>query len=184
MGTDISLFAEKREPDGSWAILPAPPDGYSRNDEHAAEKRGEDYQPLHGYRTKFESDHGVLLDGIVVYENGHRHLREWFGDRNYDLFAMLANLRNGVGFAGRKRGEVLDPIDEPRGIPEDASPEYREEAARSESHTFTYYTVEELREYLELFEYEDKAGRFMLLLDELTEYGDANDIRVVCHFDG
>ena len=62
-----------------------------------------------------------------VYENGHRCLREWFGDRNYDLFAMLANLRNGVGFAGRRRGEVLDPIDEPRGIPEDASPEYREE---------------------------------------------------------
>ena len=39
--------------------------------------------------------------------------------RNYVLFAVLANVRNGYGFAGVKTGEPLPHIDEARGIPED-----------------------------------------------------------------
>jgi hypothetical protein len=40
-------------------------------------------------------------------------------DRNYLVFAMLAGVRNGVGFAGVKTHEPLVPVSEPRGLPDD-----------------------------------------------------------------
>lgn len=40
-------------------------------------------------------------------------------DRHYQLFAVLAGVRNGVGFAGCKMGEPVKPIALPRGLPED-----------------------------------------------------------------
>lgn len=43
----------------------------------------------------------------------------WSRPRNYDLFAILANIRNGSGFAGVPTGEGFVPISEPRGIPQD-----------------------------------------------------------------
>jgi hypothetical protein len=43
--------------------------------------------------------------------------------RNYDLFAILADVRNGRGFAGCKTGQGFNPIAPPRGIPADISPE-------------------------------------------------------------
>jgi hypothetical protein len=42
--------------------------------------------------------------------------------RNYNLFSILADVRNGVGFAGCKAGEGFEPISMPRGFPVDASP--------------------------------------------------------------
>ena len=42
----------------------------------------------------------------------------WNFDRNYTLFAILAGVRNGYGFAGCYRHEPLQPIAEGRGIPE------------------------------------------------------------------
>lgn len=47
-------------------------------------------------------------------------LRDVIGDpRNYDTFAMLANVRNGTGFAGCLTGDAIEPIDNPRGLPDD-----------------------------------------------------------------
>lgn len=43
----------------------------------------------------------------------------WFHDRNYDFFAILANVRNGRGFAGVPTGTGFKPIAEPRGYPAD-----------------------------------------------------------------
>lgn len=40
-------------------------------------------------------------------------------DRHYQLFAVLAGVRNGIGFAGVPTGEVVKPISAPRGYPED-----------------------------------------------------------------
>jgi hypothetical protein len=39
--------------------------------------------------------------------------------RNYQLFAVLAGVRNGVGFAGVHTGDHVTPISEPRGLPSD-----------------------------------------------------------------
>lgn len=45
---------------------------------------------------------------------------DYKGNRHYRLFAWLANVRNGFGFAGVKTGEPIKPIIEPnRGIPKD-----------------------------------------------------------------
>lgn len=40
-------------------------------------------------------------------------------DRHYQLFAVLAGVRNGYGFAGVPTGEAVTPISEPRGLPID-----------------------------------------------------------------
>ena len=39
--------------------------------------------------------------------------------RHYQLFAVLAGVRNGVGFAGCVTGQAVSPIADPRGYPED-----------------------------------------------------------------
>lgn len=44
---------------------------------------------------------------------------EWDQSRDYQLFAVLAGVRNGTGFAGIRTGEPVVPIAEPRGLPED-----------------------------------------------------------------
>lgn len=69
--------------------------------------------------------------------------------RSYDTFAILANVRNGSGFAGCDTGDGFKPISEPRGLPADVSPEV---AAESESwgpdgHSHSHLTVAELLAY-------------------------------------
>ena len=39
--------------------------------------------------------------------------------RNYRVFAMLAGVRNGTGFAGVYTHDAIEPISEPRGLPDD-----------------------------------------------------------------
>ena len=51
---------------------------------------------------------------------------EFYGDRNYDLFAILADVRNGYGFAGLDTGEGFNVIAKPRGLPNDISPNVAE----------------------------------------------------------
>lgn len=41
------------------------------------------------------------------------------GNRHYVLFAHLAGVRNGTGFAGVVTGQAVKPISEPRGLPSD-----------------------------------------------------------------
>lgn len=48
-----------------------------------------------------------------------------YSNRNYDLFAILADVRNGTGFAGVKTGEPFNFISEPKGYPDDISKELR-----------------------------------------------------------
>jgi hypothetical protein len=90
---------------------------------------------------------------------------EAYGDRNYRVFAALAGVRNGEGFAGVKTGNALVPISEPRGFPEDYAAqianvdddlgyeEYsclRDEVhgeALSSDHSETWLTLDEVRAY-------------------------------------
>lgn len=65
--------------------------------------------------------------------------------RDYDLFAILGNVRNGRGFAGVKTGEGFDPMTDNRGIPEDISPEANE--ALSHEHSATWVTLPEILAY-------------------------------------
>lgn len=72
-----------------------------------------------------------------------------YSDRNYDLFAILADVRNGRGFAGCKTGEGFVPISSPRGLPSDVSPQVKSVSVDwgVDGHSHSYFTVEELDKY-------------------------------------
>ncbi|MBH9645074.1 hypothetical protein [Burkholderia vietnamiensis] len=98
-----------------------------------------------------------LIDGKWVAQgNFSRNEDGWidggmkiYDGRNYDLFAMLADVRNGRGFAGCKTGEGFNPIAEPKGIPDDASDEFKAIAEQwgCDGHSHSYLTLRELLDY-------------------------------------
>ncbi|MFC4778061.1 hypothetical protein ACFO9Q_14765 [Paenibacillus sp. GCM10023252] len=73
-----------------------------------------------------------------------------FTDRNYGLFAILANQRNSEG---------MPYICEPRGLPDDVSPEITLQLRLHECYTTTWFTIHELLEYNwdQVFQYEDET---------------------------
>ena len=77
-------------------------------------------------------------------------INDWIYDgRNYDLFAILANVRNGYGFAGVDTGDGFNPIAMPKGIPSNVSKVVRQEAERwgDDGHSHSYLTVKELLDF-------------------------------------
>lgn len=61
---------------------------------------------------------------LPEHQRGWGNRPRWFfSDRSYDTFAILADVRNGYGFAGVDLGDGFKPLSEPRGIPADASSE-------------------------------------------------------------
>src|SRR5262249_2591595 len=68
---------------------------------------------------------------------------------NYNLFGILANVRNGSGFAGCDTGDGFVPISVPRGLPGDVSDEVRAETNRwgEDGHSHSWFTVAELLAY-------------------------------------
>lgn len=74
---------------------------------------------------------------------------EFYGDRNYNLFAILADVRNGHGFAGSKTGEGFRPISQPRGLPDDISKETKRQSDSMgcDGHSHSWFTLRELLDY-------------------------------------
>jgi hypothetical protein len=68
------------------------------------------------------------------------------GPRNYDAFAILADVRNGRGFAGVKTGDGFNIISEPKGFPTNMSPEVTE-WAESLEHTPSWLTLKEILDF-------------------------------------
>lgn len=65
---------------------------------------------------------GTDIHGVFqAFDNGQwRDVESSYGqDRHYQLFAVLAGVRNGYGFAGVPTGEPVTPIAQPRGLPVD-----------------------------------------------------------------
>ena len=60
--------------------------------------------------------------------------------RNYGMFAALAGVRN---------YESIEPIDDPRGVPRDASRQYRDmvELWAEDGHSHSWLTLDEMREF-------------------------------------
>lgn len=108
MGTDIHLFAEVLQPDGSWRAITTV--GNSEWDEPP----------------------------IIA--------KPFPCDRCYDLFAVLANVRNGRGFAGVVTGEPIEPMAEPKGIPPQASPEIAYALVHGD-HSPSYHLLSEILSY-------------------------------------
>lgn len=83
-------------------------------------------------------------------DDGYKHVKEeLYGDRNYSLFAILADVRNGRGFAGVQTGEGYNPIAAPRGLPDDVSKEVFEcsEEWGIDGHSHSWFTLAELKAY-------------------------------------
>lgn len=73
--------------------------------------------------------------------------KRFYADRNYDLFGILANVRNGYGFAGCDTGEGFEPISQPRGIPDDASKEVSRKIYGGGLHSHSWLTLREIMDY-------------------------------------
>lgn len=136
MGTDIHLHVEKfNDTTNRWEFVP-PPEFIPCDWPHDADALKD---------GKFLSGRGKVpcwkCEGAGRYKPS-----SFYSDRNYDLFAILADVRNGFGFAGVKRnngmttvdealragrvevvrdGEDVVPIRSPKGFPDDLSPELK-----------------------------------------------------------
>ena len=73
------------------------------------------------------------------------HQEDW--GRNYDLFAILADVRNGHGFAGVDTGDGFNPITAPKGVPDDCSDAIRDLMDDRDYHSHSHHTVQELLAY-------------------------------------
>lgn len=75
--------------------------------------------------------------------------RRWYHGRNYNLFAILADVRNGHGFAGVRTGDGFNPIDNPRGLPDDVSADVRKMSDDwdTDGHSHSWLTVGEVLAY-------------------------------------
>ncbi len=76
-------------------------------------------------------------------------MHPYYDDRNYNLFAILANVRNGYGFGGIPTGDGFVPMAAPRGLPRDASIEVRAWSDRwgGDGHSHSWCTLRELLDY-------------------------------------
>src|SRR5688500_15176320 len=93
----------------------------------------------------------------VKVDDAYAYTRNYYGynDRNYDVFAMLADVRNGRGFAGVETGSRFNVIAAPKGIPPfeklelRPSGEVQEEIERwdGDGHSHSYLTLAELEAY-------------------------------------
>ena len=69
--------------------------------------------------------------------------------RNYDWFAVLADVRNGRGFAGISTGCGFSVIADPKGVPADCTPEWKEKVDQwdGDMHSHSYLTLDEFDKF-------------------------------------
>ena len=113
---------------------------------------------IHLYVEKREGDRWMSADKWTpnkYYKNegGNKlqvHYKDrFYSSRSYSLFAILANVRNGYGFAGLDTGDGFTPIDMPRGLPPDVTELVALESAilGCDGHSHSWLTVQELLDY-------------------------------------
>jgi len=126
MGCDIHMIAEVRDESGKWVKI-----GKAFKNPWYDPNRENKIDPEDGYEWNPE-----FTDKPYDY-------------RNYDLFSILADVRNGYGFAGVVTGEGFIPISDPKGIPDDASEEAKQfmNSYGGDGHSHSFFTVAELLAY-------------------------------------
>lgn len=90
--------------------------------------------------------------------------------RNYDLFAILANVRNGFGFGGCDTGDRFPTIVPRRGLPADVSDQVADESERwgADGHSHTWMT---LKEFLDFPFWDDlRVNRGYITRDEYRKW--------------
>lgn len=96
-----------------------------------------------------EADGWHLVDEAFksLWRDDAKTAEPWDG-RNYDLFSILADVRNGYGFAGVPTGEGFIPIAPPKGTPDDCDPLTREfmESYDCDGHSHSWHALHDLRQ--------------------------------------
>ena len=127
MGTDIHMACEVRR-NGKWELV----------------------------TDKVFKNSWYRLDSEYSWEQ-EEYTNVPYDNRCYNLFAILADVRNGSGFAGCKIGEYFNPISTPKGYPEDMCDELKGDinyydydertGLLSNEHSASWLTLKELLEY-------------------------------------
>lgn len=97
---------------------------------------------IHAF-LEYKNNDGVWEDAnIFEFDNYDQafQIMDVYDGRDYELFAVLANVRNDNGNR---------PISEPRGVPDDVSGNIKEEIKKwdCDGHSHSYYTLRELLDY-------------------------------------
>lgn len=120
MGCDIHAYIETKE-NGQWKYF--------------------------DWRKEYQN--GEYEDGSPSYDYSKMFDNPLYIHRNYDLFAILANVRNGRGFAGVLTGTGFKPISLPRDLPEDVTAEVKRESDTwgCDGHSHSWLLIKELLSY-------------------------------------
>lgn len=96
-----------------------------------------------------EEEYQAELRSVHNYEGPTSPINFLYSGRNYDVFSILADVRNGYGFAGVKTGEGFNPISNPKGLPNDVSELVYDasDAWGVDGHSHSYLTLRELLDY-------------------------------------
>jgi len=97
---------------------------------------------------------GAIWPSEYAQYGGEAMTDEPYQGRNYKLFGLLADVRNGRGFAGCDTGNRVEPISQPRGLPDDLSDELRcgiesedeDDYIYIGDHSFSWLTLAELKD--------------------------------------
>lgn len=90
--------------------------------------------------------------------------------RHYQLFAVLAGVRNGYGFAGVPTGEVITPIAYPRGYPGDFAVDENDQHPISEANILTQWRREYYDEHEKLDMWMGEHSHSWLLGSEMIDW--------------
>lgn len=148
MGTDIHVAVEVRRK-GVWRYFrPTDPcrwyhDVYdTQADVDTVNERMEKYAKEN---PRYKHVPVKLGDRRHKWDRCKTRLPEFFDGRNYLMFAILGNVRNGYGFAGVKTFDPLPSMSDNRGFPADMTPEAN--AKMSHEHSESWLTLAEMQTY-------------------------------------
>lgn len=146
MGCDIHTMAEVRRKD------------YSKD---ADENGNYPYRERWSAITADVFENPYFIEKRKIDEQNTPYTSIPYSGRNYDLFAVLADVRNGYGFAGSPTGDRIEPIADPRGVPDDASKRWVKYVERwgADLHSTSYFTLAELEAAMPLLtQHQRKTG--------------------------
>ena len=126
MGCDIHFHMEGRHTDQGWVEIPGP------------------------MRVCWSCKDDLNQRASCSWCKGTGQCQEeWYEGRNYNLFAILANVRNGYGFAGIPTGLGFKPIAMPKGLPQDVSSSVGDLSQEwsGDGHSHTWHTLQQLLDY-------------------------------------
>lgn len=129
MGCDIHLYVEKRENEKWVALYGANPRIKSCEENAKAALESDDAKNQKYWQKQVDelkAESPTVLEGWL------------YDEKNYNLYAILANVRNDYD---------IMPIKFPRGLPDDVSKEIYDENFESGGHNVSYYTFQELMDY-------------------------------------